>query len=207
MTRKGLLSLPALAIAIMLLVGYAAAVTAQSRERIEYWRGKYQELKATDDPRAAKAHAIFQRLVQVAGKRPGVIPRLFIAARDPWDLALPIALPDGWVVLSKSVLEICYQDAARGDDRLAFVLAHEIAHQLNDDFWHMRFFQALEASKANAPVAQEVLDDMRRSASTPEHVLGRELQADERGIIYAAMAGFNPQAIVAGDHSVNFFAD
>jgi tetratricopeptide (TPR) repeat protein len=211
MRGRGLVSLPALALAIMLLVGSAAAVAAQSREqsreRIEYWRTKYQELKPTDDPRAAKAQVIFQRVVQVAGKRPGVVPSLFIAARDPWDIALPIALPDGWIILSKGVLDICYQEPARGDDRLAFVLAHEIAHQLNDDFWHMRFFQAFEASQARAQVSQEFLEEIRRTSSTTEHVLARELQADERGIIYAALAGFNPSAIVAEGHGVNFFAD
>jgi tetratricopeptide (TPR) repeat protein len=207
MRGRGLASWSALAAAIMLLVGSAAVVAAQSRERLEYWRAKYQELKSTDDPRAARAHAIFQRIGQVAGKRPGVAPRLFITASDPWDLALPIALPDGGIILSKRVLDIAYQDPARGDDRLAFVLAHELAHQLNDDFWHMRFFQALEASRANTQVAPEFLEEIRQTVSPTEHVLARELQADERGIIYAALAGFNTQAIVAEDHRVNFFAD
>jgi hypothetical protein len=135
------------------------------------------------------------------------VPRLFIAATDPWDIALPIALPDGWIILSKRVLDICYRDPARGDDRLAFVLAHELAHQLNDDFWHMRFFQAFEASHAKIPVPPAFLEEIRQSASATAHVLTRELQADERGIIYAAMAGFNPQAIVSEGQAVNFFAD
>ena len=141
MTRKGLSDVAGLATALLIVLGYTVTAAAQSRERIEYWRTKYDELKATADPRAAKAQAIFERVVQVAGKRPGVVPRLYIAAIDPWDITLPIALPDGWIILSKGVLDICYQEPARGDDRLAFVLAHEIAHQLHDDFWHMRFFQ------------------------------------------------------------------
>ena len=58
--------------------------------------------------------------MQVAVPRPGKAPRLFIAARDPWDIPLPIALPDGGIILSKGVLEICYRDPAQGDDRLAF---------------------------------------------------------------------------------------
>ena len=196
-----------LATALLIVVGSALTAAAQSRERIEYWRTKYQELTPAADPRAAKAQALFARLVQVAGTRPGVVPRLFIAATDPWDIALPIALPDGWIVLSKGVLDLCYRDPARGDDRLAFVLAHELAHQLNDDFWHMRFFQAFEAFQAKTPVPPAFLEEMRQSASTAAHVLTRELQADERGILYAAMAGFNPQAIVSEGPAVNFFAD
>jgi tetratricopeptide (TPR) repeat protein len=207
MTSRDLSNVAELAIALLIVLGCAVTAAAQSRERIEYWRATYDELKAAADPRAAKAQAIFERVVQVAGKRPGVVPRLFITATDPWDIALPIALPDGWIILSKGVLDICYRDPVRGDDRLAFVLAHEIAHQLRDDFWHMRFFQAFEASQAETPVAPAFLEEIRRSTSTKEHVLTRELQADEHGIIYAAMAGFNTQAIVSEGHAGNFFGD
>jgi tetratricopeptide (TPR) repeat protein len=208
MRQRGVLANPAaVATMIVCLVGSYASATAQPRERLEYWRTKYQELAPTANSRAARAHAIFRRLVEVAGRRAGVVPRLLITASDPWDLALPIALPDGGIVLSKGVLDISYRDPAWGDDRLAFILAHEIAHQLNDDFWHMRFFQAFEASTAKTAVSPAFLEDLRQSAGTTEHVLARELQADERGIIYAAMAGFTPQAIVTGDASVNFFAE
>src|SRR5215831_3496232 len=207
MTQRDRFRKLGLPMVLLIVVGCAVMAAAQSRERIEYWRTTYEELKATADPRAAKAQTIFARLVQVAGTRPGVVPRLFIATRDPWDLALPIALPDGWIILSKGVLEICYREPARGDDRLAFVLAHELAHQLHDDFWHMRFFQAFEAVRAHTPVAPAFLDEMRQRTTTTEHVLTRELQADERGLIYAAMAGFNPQAIVSEGPAVNFFAD
>jgi tetratricopeptide (TPR) repeat protein len=194
-----------LATAFILLAGCVAVAAAPSRERIDYWRTKYQELQA--DPRAARAQVIFQRLVQVAGKRPGVVPRLFIAASDPWDLALPIALPDGWIVLSKGVLDICYQEPTLGEDRLAFVLAHELAHLLRDDFWHMRFFQATEADHAQQPVPREFLEEVRRTTTATDHLLPRELQADEQGIIYASMAGFNTHAIVTTVPARNFFAD
>src|SRR5262245_25453416 len=211
MRARGLVRLSALAAAIVLLVGSAAVVGAQSREQsrgdIAYWRTRYQELQPTEDPRVARAQDIFQRVVQVAGKRPGVVPRLFITARDPWDIVLPIALPDGWIVLSKGVLDICYQEAARGDDRLAFVVAHEIAHQLNDDFWHMRFFRALEASQGRAQVPPEFLEELRRTSRTPEHVLARELQPAGPGTINAAMPGSQPSAIIAEGPGVNFFAD
>jgi hypothetical protein len=176
---------------------------------VDYWRAKYQELTPAEDVRAARAQTIFQRLVQVAGKRSGIIPQLFIAARDPWDIALPIALPDGSIILSRGVLDICYREPAWGDDRLAFVLAHELAHQLNDDFWHMRFFQAFEAATppgwSPSQSSPTVLADMRRTTSDTEAILARELRADERGILYAVVAGFNPHAIVTADRSVNFF--
>jgi tetratricopeptide (TPR) repeat protein len=95
----------------------------------------------------------------------------------------------------------------QGDDRLAFVLAHELAHQLKDDFWHMKFFQAIEASKVQGVQYQKVLEEVREIASTTEQVLAKELQADEQGIVYASLAGFNTNAIVSQDDSSNFFAE
>jgi tetratricopeptide (TPR) repeat protein len=204
---RGLSRLHPFAAALILLCSTVTMVTAQSLERIEYWRTKYRELTPADDVRAATAHAVFAQLVQVAGNRPGVVPRLFITARDPWELPLPIAIRDGWIILSTGVLEICYREPLWGKDRLAFVLAHELAHHLKDDLWHMRFFDAMEAAHTRTPVALEFLDELRRSTAATEHVLAREVQADQQGILYAAMAGFAPHAIVAADQGVNFFAD
>src|SRR5439155_11527887 len=123
------------ATAILVLLGCAAAAVAQPSEQeyVDYWRRQSQELRLGEDPRADEAHTIFKQLVQVAGTRSGVAPRLLIIASDPWDRVLPIALRDGWIVLSKRVLNICYQEQAHGKDRLAFMLGHEIAHQLNGD--------------------------------------------------------------------------
>src|SRR5438128_2610038 len=169
-----------LAVVLVLLLSGVTAVTAQSIERIEYWRTKYQELTPAHDPRAATAQTIFEQLVQVAGKRPGVVPRLFITARDPWDITLPIAIRDGWIILSKGVLDICYREPMWGKDRLAFVLAHELAHHLKDDLWHMRFFDALEAQRTGKPVAPAFVDEIRRSMEATEHVLRRAVEADQQ---------------------------
>jgi tetratricopeptide (TPR) repeat protein len=140
----------------------------------------------------ATAHTIFQRLVQVAGTRAGVVPRLMIIAREPWDIVLPIALPDGSIVLSKRVLDICYQIPTQGEARLAFVLGHEIAHLLNNDLWHISFFTRKPA------MPPEVF---------PAHVVASELRADEQGILYAAMAGFHTHAVVTLDRHSDFFAE
>ena len=198
--------LPLLTATLVLLLS-ASTVTAHPMERMDYWQTNYTELLPTDDPRAARAHVIFTRVLQVAGRRPGIVPRIFIAREDPLGIALPIAIPDGGIILSKRVLDLCYRDPARGDDRLAFVLAHEIAHLLKDDFWHMKFFQALEASKAKVRQPNKDLDEIRRVVQSTDQVLAQELQADEHGIVYASMAGFHAHAIVTEDGTGNFFAD
>jgi tetratricopeptide (TPR) repeat protein len=196
-----------LALAVLVLMACAATVAANPKERLEYWRQNYQELLPTEEPRAARAHAIFHRLLHAAGQKPGVMPRLYITKRDPLDILAPIALPDGGILLSKGALDICYHEPARGDDRLAFVLAHELAHQLKDDFWHMKFFQAIEASKAQTPQPSANLEEILRIARLPDDVQAKELQADQHGIVYASMAGFNTNAIVTEDNTVNFFQD
>jgi tetratricopeptide (TPR) repeat protein len=195
------------AIAMTMVVAFSTIATANPKERIDYWRKNYEELSPQDDPRAARAHAIFTRVLHAAGKRPGVVPRLFITKTNPLNLSLPIAIPDGSIILSSGVLDLCYRDPERGDDRLAFVLAHEITHQLRDDFWHMRFFQALEASQEKSSRNSTILEELRTIAGLTEQVLAKELQADEYGIVYASMAGFNTNAIVTEDNTVNFFAE
>jgi tetratricopeptide (TPR) repeat protein len=204
---RGLHRLSGLAMAILVLTTCAATVAANPKERLEYWRQNYQELLPTEDPHAARAHDIFHRLLHVAGQKPGVMPRLYITKLDPWNISVPIALPDGGIILSKGALEICYREPARGDDRLAFVLAHELAHQLKDDFWHMKFFQAIEASKARASQSDANLEEIFRIARLPDDVQTKELQADQHGIVYTSMAGFNTNAIVTEDNAVNFFQD
>jgi tetratricopeptide (TPR) repeat protein len=193
--------------AVLVLTACAATVAANPKERLEYWRQNYQELLPTEDPRAARAHAIFHRLLHAAGHKPGVMPRLYLTKIDPLDITAPIALPDGGIILSKGALDICYHEPARGDDRLAFVLAHELAHQLKDDFWHMKFFQAIEASKARSPQPNANLEEILRLARLTDAVQAKELQADQLGIVYASMAGFNTNAIVTEDNTVNFFQD
>jgi hypothetical protein len=94
------------------------AAVANPKERIDHWRNNYTELTPTDDPQAARAHTIFKRVLHAAGTKPGVVPRLFIIKDDPWDAALPMALPDGWILLSKGILDACYRHPTWGDDRV-----------------------------------------------------------------------------------------
>ncbi|MGE3539090.1 MAG: hypothetical protein AB7N91_16865 [Candidatus Tectimicrobiota bacterium] len=115
----------------------APAGSLHQKARLAWWQAHYPELTAQDDARVTKIHAIFARLRHAAGTRPGVEPRLYIT-RDAALTGPAVSLPDGSIILSKQALDICYRVPQHGDDRLAFVLAHELAHQLKDDFWHLR---------------------------------------------------------------------
>lgn len=193
---------------VLLLVGAAAPLLLRAqddRTRLEFWRANFSELPAAEDPRAAKAAEIFGRVVAAAGHRAGLVPALFIIKDAGASVPLAIALPDGGIVISRQVLDICYKEPGKGDDRLAFILAHEIAHQLKDDFWHLRFFQAVELSQKGKPGDAAAVEEVRRIASGSDAPLVKELQCDEYGIVYASMAGFDTRAIVLEDDKVNFF--
>ena len=192
--------------ALFMLMTLKPAVGGNSKDRIDYWRSNYDVLGPDEDARVEKAYAIFKRVLDAAGSKPGVMPRLLVIKQDPFGISLPIAIPDGWVIISRGTLDICYRNPDRGDDRLAFVLAHEIAHQLRDDFWHMQFFTALETLSESQDLHNKHLEEEIRSRlSATDELWAKELQADERGIVYAAMAGFNPDAVVTADRDVNFF--
>jgi tetratricopeptide (TPR) repeat protein len=184
------------------------SVAAESpKERVDYWHKTYGELKPEKDPRAARAQEIFSRVLNAAGKRSGVVPRLLVIDHNS---LIASAIPDGGIIISKKVLDICYINPQRGDDRLAFVLGHEIAHQLKDDFWEMKFFQAIELSKEKTPEQRKALEEVQAITGSPEKVeeiLKKELQADEHAIVYASMAGYNTTAVVTEDDKVNFFEE
>ncbi len=185
--------------------GVSAAEELNPRERIDFWQRNFTELTADSDPQVDRAQRIFTRLVHIAGRRPGVEPRLHVIREDA-NLALPIAIPDGWVVLSRRVIEFCYRTPKRGDDRLAFVLAHEIAHLLDDDFWHMKFFQAIETYEKGSG-DQKLLNEVRSIASMTDKVLAKELRADELGVMYVAMAGFDARAVLGESKNGDFFQE
>lgn len=193
-----------LIVLVITLLFAVPAFAENPRNHIDFWKKTYGELSSKDDPRVEKAQKIFQRVLNAAGKRPGVVPRLIIIKDDS---LLASAIPDGSIILAKGVLDICYKDPARGDDRLAFILGHEIAHQLKDDFWHMKFFQAIELSGEKNLKNNIALKEVKDIAKSTDKMLAKELQADEHGIIYATMAGFNTRAIITEEDRVNFFEE
>ncbi|MGD8572662.1 MAG: tetratricopeptide repeat protein [Gammaproteobacteria bacterium] len=198
-----------LAVVVLLIGCYSNTGFAlpNPQERIDYWQQNFTELTPGKDSRVAKARDIFDRVLKAAGNRYGVIPRLHVIKENPFNVVLPISIPDGWIILSQQVLDMCYQNREQGDDRLAFVLSHEIAHLLDDDFWHMNFFSALSLLEKKRDVEQATVLELENIFTNTAKVEAKELRADERGILFAAMAGYDPHAIVddSGEGENSFF--
>ena len=96
----------ALVLGLCLLLGGRGF--AQPRDHAAFYIDTYHEVPATDDPRAATAHRIFERVRAAADKsRKHPRPRLVVVGPEaaPWALALP----DGTVVISQRALDICFE--------------------------------------------------------------------------------------------------
>jgi tetratricopeptide (TPR) repeat protein len=200
-------------LAILLVAGLLpAALAAQDsdRSRLEFYKNAYTELRPETDPRAGRAQEIFARLLKAAGTRSGLVPRLFIAKNTSPPPPAAIAIPDGGIIISERMLDVCYQQPERGDDRLAYILAHEIAHQLKNDFWPVTFFQAVDLSRTNDPKNAPALDAVKKELALGDEAAAaeqrrKELQADEMGAVFASMAGFDTRAVVMEDDKINLF--
>lgn len=171
-----------------------------------WWIRNFQELAPGDDPLAARAMDVFSRVSAAADKAGNRTPKLVIlkSRTNPW----AVAIKDGAILVSQGALAFCYQgtsgnpDLEAGDSRLAFVLGHELAHLAKDDFWHMSAFSALRGHGDNASQALQTLlgttGDTREGREPRSDRKIKELRADAFGLLYMAMAGYDPDSILAG---------
>lgn len=180
----------------------AIASSTMDRGSKGYWLSRYGEIRPESYPLSRRAHDIFRKVLKASDRRKGVEPEFIIInyGGRPWAQSLV----DGTVVLTKDALDFCYRDVDldTGDSRLAFVIGHELAHQFNGDFWHYLFFQAAEAEGMEKSKAFDEIKDIVKDS---ENFMVKELQADQYGIIYASMAGYDVDAVVSEDK--NFFTE
>ncbi|MBI5194472.1 MAG: hypothetical protein HZA08_13685 [Nitrospirae bacterium] len=180
---------------IIVLMSVSSVYAATDKGKSDYWLKSYKEVK--EGSNYDRAMEIFNKVLTAADRRRGVEPRLYVIQYDglPWAQSLE----DGSIILTKKAIDFCYRgvDVEEGDARLAFVLGHELAHQFNADFWLYRF---TTATKNNPEFS-----GIKEYAKSPSAIKAIELQADQYGIIYSAIAGFGPEAIVSRD--TNFFSE
>ncbi len=186
-------------------------VSAQNPGAAQDFINRFGVITADQNTRVNRAQQVFKNLRRVADKKAKYTPRLIVVNSDkePW----AIALADGHIVLSRKALDLCYQgiDPLGGDTRLAFVLGHELAHLAKDDFWHAEVYRAL----ANVPESVGLRKLLKNTADVPEaaqatrraSIRQKELQADDWGFLYAAVAGYPVhQLLLSGKTTqTNFF--
>jgi len=162
----------------------------EPEDRAQYYIDQYGSADENDE-RVQRVSQVFGRVQQVADKRAHRLPELLVIKQSrKKDEPLAIALADGTIVLSQRAIEFFYHNVSpeMGDTRAAFVLGHELAHLAKDDFWHRQFFSLAK----NSPKLNKMLSRFKEANG-----IENETQADDRGFIYAAMAGYPVDKLVA----------
>ncbi len=179
----------------LLWLSGAAALPTQTQ--VDFYIETYGILDRSRDPKVALAQRVFERLKAAADKSSHHPPKLVVidGATDAW----AIALPSGHVVLSRKALALCFKDADAelARTRLAFILGHELAHLAHNDYWHHEVEQFL----AKAPDTRRIAHFLDQSFEARQ----AELAADDRGYLYAAMAGYPVERLLAGESGKNDF--
>jgi tetratricopeptide (TPR) repeat protein len=196
MHRRASMTLTGLLL-VLSLVATACPACAQTldppvdpTQSITYW--KPQVISAARDPEVARAHAVFEVLLR-AWDRTRLAPCLYVvdAAASLW----AASLADGSILLTRSALHtILGFGPQRGEHLLAFVLAHELAHQRSDDLWHQRFFRLIgnQDPELSKQMATTLTPETELLADREE----KEAQADHDGLLMMASVGYDPYQIV-----------
>ena len=179
-----------------------------NKERIGFWRKNYTILDELHSPSTATAHGIFDALVHAAGTRPGVTPQLLIIKETPYNLSLPVSLPDGGIVISQSIVDKLLTGGSEQEvrARIAFVLGHEIAHLYASDFWHMQFFRLMSQSQSASDQDLGSHQIYRSILNNRDELIEKELFADEQSLLYMVLAGFDADAVTETDALEDFFS-
>ncbi|NIM10422.1 MAG: hypothetical protein GTO45_00395 [Candidatus Aminicenantes bacterium] len=167
---------------------------SHNKDNAPWWiynYGDYVKTEGKKDPRVKQVYAVFERVKNAADKAEGRLPRLFIinTRGEPYARALP----DGGIIINPKTLDICYAgvDYETGNQRMAFILGHELAHLTNKDFMHREAFLALEEhgdEKARKDLAEYFKPPDPEKARECKK---KELLADGYGVLYAAMSGYD----------------
>jgi tetratricopeptide (TPR) repeat protein len=176
-----------LALLFFLLPGCVVGQLANSgdpRLKIGHWLQNHTLV--TELPECKDAREVFDNLLRVADKPAGVLPQLYVFSN--LDFGQVFALPDGSVILPLKVIKFCFKNEAYGKARLAFILGHELKHIVHRDYWTIEqiFTFAQNANTSQLPF------EARKAFET---------QADEYGILYAALAGYDVRAIIGPGNS------
>jgi len=177
----------------------SAGPSAEDKGRKEFWLNNYSQV--IDGQLSARAHNVFDKVLAASDRRAGIDPKMYIIEYNgkPWAQSLA----DGSIIITRNALDFCYsnQSIENGDSRFAFIVGHELAHQFKGDFWPYKFLSTTKNDTKSAHTFQ----DIEELAKDPDMLLAKELQADQYGIIYAVLAGYNSDSIVHRD--TNFFLE
>jgi len=158
----------------------------QNRQQIEYW--KPHGVLPHQDERVNIAHQIYTRLL-LAWEGKQRAPRLLVV-RDQ-GRAWAATLNGGNILMTVAAIDICLSLKQGNQDALAFILAHELAHQQAQDAWHTRAFRMAGLSQTTDFLS---LQGSRSQDSEWlfQQKLDMEVRADHNALLFMSAVDFNP---------------
>lgn len=149
---------------------------------------KKTAISANSDARAALAHSIFSRIAR-SWDSPRLTPNLFVV--DAEDQVWAASLDDGSIIITLDAIEVTQKnESPSSQDRIAFVLAHELAHQRADHLWRERYFG--DVKNGTTPREAFSADLTARLLQT-----NQERQADAEAVILMLLSGFDPFKVLS----------
>ncbi|MEB3197558.1 MAG: M48 family metallopeptidase [Candidatus Sericytochromatia bacterium] len=139
----------------------------------------------------ARVQAIMDRLAKVAPERPYKLENTVFQRQTP----NAFSAGGGQFGVHDSILKL-----AKTDDELAFIMGHELAHEVHGDAAAARLslkrFQNWQERARREGVPKSVRDRVEEAVKQEQIILRRiqETRADRDGVRFAARAGFDPQA-------------
>ncbi|HEX5636368.1 MAG TPA: hypothetical protein VFY78_04720, partial [Gammaproteobacteria bacterium] len=160
------------------------------RQSITYW--KDHTVSARQDAQVARTHEVFSVLLR-GWDSSRLEPGLYVVNSTAGAWAASLA--DGNILLSRQAIDACMRyGTQRGEHLLAFVLAHELAHQRANDLWHQRFFRMVGTQSQKDQTS--MLRGMNLDADQLQQMEQKEAQADHDGLILMSSVGYDPYQVL-----------
>jgi len=194
---KKLFSIRALIIALLASSTVHSAQTESTalappddpRQSITYWKSHTID---TTDALVKDTHDVFAVLLR-SWDSSRLEPGLFVVNSTAGAWAASLA--DGNILLSRHAIEVCMRYGKhRGEHLLAFVLAHELAHQRADDLWHQRFFRMVGSQSPKTQAS--MLRGISLDADQLQQLEKKEAQADHDALILMSSVGYDPYQVL-----------
>jgi len=171
-------------------------------ESILYWNDYVVQPESNTSVTLTKQ--VFNQLLQ-SWDGGSIKPKLNVvdSLPDPW----AASLADGNILINLRAVQLALESGPeRGRELLAFILAHELAHQRNNDLWHLKFLRlaaSLEAVshkiKLTLPNSSEFIDK--------QIIEQKETHADSDALAMMAVAGFDPISVIDGTDFFTIWAE
>lgn len=158
-----------------------AASPLGAAQRAFQLQGAHYGTLPDDHPAVLRSAGIFKKLVRVAGAPPGLSLSVHVLATPK---VIAQSYGQGVIVVSSGLLDLVGAD----DDALAFVLGHEIAHQVRG---HESIL--LGFGVQNTPATPSAPSHRPEVVTAFQTI---ELDADRFGFLYASLAGYQARAAI-----------